>query len=236
MDTNGNGLSLIVTGTGRCGTKFINRVLRSVGVHAEHQFIFRPGRGGPGSRETGPDCPLELVTVDDIRYRVRQYQQSQWGPQAETSWLAAPYMKIPEMKEMVTVHLVRHPKQVIDSLVKCQVFEHRERYGLYYDFAHYWVPEMAGMDTDIERAGIFYVRWNQMIEGHADIFWNVEADRLGLLDLLGIPWEGHEVFNEIGYNGRTGPFVDCQLEDFRPTLRRELLDMAGRYGYEWGND
>lgn len=235
MGMSGKGLQLVVTGTGRCGTKFTNRVLRSVGIHAEQQFIFRPGRGGPGSPETDPKL-VELVTVEDIRYRVAAYKASQWGPQADTSWLAAPYLDIPEMEGVTTVHLVRHPRKVINSLVKCEVFEDRDRYGLYTDFAHRWVPEMHNMSTPIERAGMFYLRWNEMIEGRADFFWNIESDRLGLLDLLGIPWEGCEVFNEIGYNKRGGPFVDCKLEDFRPWLRKDLLEMGERYGYEWPGD
>lgn len=232
MATRGRGLSLVVTGTGRCGTKFTSKVLESVGVHTMHQFIFRPGRGGPGSPEVLPEL-TELVTVEDIRYRVKGYKASKWGPQAETSWLAAPYLDVPEMRGVVRVHLVREPRKVINSLVKCEVFERRDRYGLYTDFAYHWVPQMRQESTPIRRAGRFYVNWNRMIEPHADIFWNVEADRVGLLDLLGIPWEGCDVFNETNYNWRTGPAIDCSLADFDEPLLSELKQITGEYGYEW---
>lgn len=227
-----SGLCLVVTGTGRCGTKFTSKVLESAGLSVKHQFIFRPGRGGPGSPEVLPEL-TELVTVEDIQYRLNAYKASDWGPEAETSWLAAPYLKLPEMAGIVTVHLVRHPKKVIDSLVKCEVFENRHRYGLYTDFAHYWVPEMKQEPTPIARAGRFYVNWNRIIEGWTNIFWNIEADRLGLLDLLGVHYDGRDIFNQIGYNGRGGPAIDCDLDDFGPKLRAEILQIAREYGYEW---
>lgn len=232
MATNGNGLWLVVTGPGRCGTKFTNRVLQSVGLTTGHQFIFRPGRGGPGSPEVLPELK-ELVTVGDLRHRVKAYKASEWGPQAETSWLAVPYLDLPEMDDITTVHLVREPRKVINSLVKCQVFEARNRYGLYYDFAHHWVPEMRDLDTAIQRAGMFYLRWNEMAEGRCDHFWNVEKDVTGLLDALGIDYAGRDIFDDTSYNQRGGPFVDCGLDDFPEPLRGELENMAYCYGYQW---
>lgn len=225
-----NGLWLVVTGTGRCGTKFTNMVLNGAGISAKQQFIFRPGRGGPGSPEVLPELS-ELVTVDDIRYRVKAYKASDWGPQAETSWLAAPYLGLPEMGDIVKVHLVRHPKRVIDSLVKVQVFERRDRYGLYTNFAYHWVPEMREIAGSAkERAALFYLLWNEMAEQGADHFWRVEDGPAGMLDMLGIEYEG-PLFDDTSYNGRLGPHVDTRLTDLEPWLAEELLAMAERYGY-----
>jgi hypothetical protein len=226
------GLWLVVTGTGRCGTKFMSKVLGSVGVNCTHQQIFRPSRGGPGSPEVLPSL-TELCTVEDVRRRVATQKGGCWGWEAESSWLAPPFLGIPEMEDVTVVHLVRHPKRTIDSLVKVEVFEARDRYGLYYDFAYEHVPEMRGQGTPKRRAAAFWVQWNRMVEPHADVTWRVEQDPRGLLDLLGIGYEGKEVYGDTTCNGRGGPRVDVKLGDLGPALRDEVLDAAARYGYEW---
>lgn len=226
------GLWLVVTGTGRCGTKFTNKVLGSISLKCMHQGVFRPGRGGPGSPEVDPGL-VELVTVADVKQRVATQKAGRWGWVAETSWLAAPYLGIEEMEGITVVHLVRHPKKVIDSLVKCQVFEVRERYGLYYDFAYHWVPQMRYLKTPEERAAEFYVKWNNIIEPYADVFWRVEDGPEGLLDKLGLDYEGYELFNNTRYNTRGGTPGDVQPEKLHPMLADELLSMTERYGYEW---
>lgn len=174
--------------------------------------------------------------MDDVRYRVNAYKASEWGPQADTSWLAVPYLNLPEMQDIAKVHLVRHPRKVINSLVKVEVFERRDRYGLYTDFAYHWVPEMRGETSAKERAAMFYLCWNELAEQGADYFWRVEDGPHGMLDMLDIPHEGKDVFNVVGYNGRGGPLVNTRLEDLRPGLQDDVLEMCGRYGYDWADD
>lgn len=220
------GLWLVVTGTGRCGTKFVSEVLNSVGVKCTHQGLFQPHM--PWSHD-----PPTLITPEEMGRQVAGLRQARHGWEAESSWCAAPFLGLPEMEGVTVVHVVRHPKRTIDSLVKVEVFEERKRYGQYVDFAYEHAPEMREQGTRQRRAAAFYVAWNRMIEPHADVFWRVEDDPRGLLDRLGVSYEGKEIYNDTTCNGRGGPRSDVRLADFGPALRADLLEMAGRYGYEW---
>lgn len=234
------GFWLIVTGTGRCGTRFMTQTLSSVGVKCTHEGIFQPNKTA-----VGPDIPPGLVTDEEILARIRQRRDNVWwGWQAESSWMAAPYLDRPGMQDLTVVHLVRDPKKTIDSMVRTGGF--RPDIGaLWWEFQVKFLPELAEidapyphtgqMDTDgrVARAGLFYVRWNQMIEPHADIRWRVEDPVTDLLDMLEIDYTGKEVFNDTTCGTAPGyrP-VDIDLSRVPEPTRTELFDMVRKYGYD----
>lgn len=211
---------LVVAGTGRCGTKFMSEVLKSAGVHCTHQQFFT------ASHEQS------YMTREGMADKLVAWRTNEWAQNAESSWLAAPFLSLPQMEGLKVVHLVRHPKKVINSLVKCQVFESLKRYGNFYNFAYQYCQGMEFQQTPKERAAYFYVVWNSMIEPWADIRWMVERDARMLLDKLGIEHDDN-IFNNTSYNQRTGPRVDTKLDDLNPPLRAAVERISERYGYEW---
>jgi len=219
---------LVVTGTGRCGTGYISQVLNSVGVKCSHEDIFAPYH-----TPEGPIIPEGLVTDDEIRDRMRtRLNNAWWGWQAESSWMAVPYLDLPEMEKMTIVHLVRDPKKTIDSMIRTGGFT-EETGELFWQFQIKHLPELLETDDLLERAGLFYTRWNARIEPYATLRWRVEDDVRLLLDRLEIPYEGYELFSDTTYNSRGGFATDVDLETLPEPLCGELRDMTERYGYEW---
>ena len=205
---------LLLTGTGRCGTGYMSQVLTSVGVKCSHEGMFMP------------DAPE--VTIEKIRIR---QDNAWWGWEACSSWLAAPYLGRPELANVTIVHLVREPKKVIDSQMRIRAFEGNDR--RWRDWQLRWLPELEGKPP-LEQAAIFYVKWNRMIEPHADIRWRIEDSTLTLLDKLGIDWHDKPVYADKTYNSRAGwgP-SNVDLDSLPEPLRGELRETGERYGYEW---
>lgn len=221
---------LIVTGTGRCGTGYIMQVLNGLGVKCSHEGIFTPHH-----TPDGPVVPPGLVRDDEIRARIRtRLNNAWWGWQAASSWLAAPYLDLPELKDMKVVHLVRDTRKVVNSQLHQGGFENRGPLSsLYYEFQLQHEPGLADLESQLERAAYFNTRWNARIEPHADILWRVEDDVRGLLDLLEIDYQGKELFCDTSYNTYGQPQSDVDLNALPKLLRGELREMTERYGYDW---
>jgi len=221
---------LLVTGTGRCGTGYLSKVLSSVGVRCTHEGIFSPHKN-----PVGEIMPEGMADDEDILYRVRtRMAHPEWEWHAESSWLAAPYLDRAELQKLTVVHLVREPKKTIDSMCRQGGLGHEKIGGRFYQFSVSNVPESLNIEPCGARMAYFYTRWNEMIESHADIRWRVEDDVTGLLDLLGIDWQGKEVFSNTRYNSRQGYFEsDVDLDALSDPIRSDLRTMTERYGYEW---
>jgi len=174
-----------------------------------------------------------MIDRESMAVKLKQWNTNQWAQEADSSWLAAPFLDLAKGYDLTVVHQVRHPKKVIDSLGKCGVFEREKWYGNFCRFAYEHCPAMHDEPTVKERAARFYVDWNTMIEPWADVFWRVEQDPRGLLDRLGIDHEGKTLFDDTAYNGRYGPHTDTKLDDLNPRLRGEIEEITERYGYVW---
>lgn len=210
------GFWVLVTGTGRCGTGYISRVLTSAGVKCSHEGLFRT------------DSPEET-----LRRVIERHENAWWDWEAESSWLAAPHLEMPELDPVVVVHLVREPKKVIDSQMRIKAFEQPD--SPFYLWQLRWLPELEEFNDQFHRAAYFYVRWNEMIEeAEPDIFWRIENNVCDLLEKLDIRHEGVELFDDKLYNSRGGYGPsDVDLNDLPGELRIPLKEMAERYNYDW---
>ncbi len=92
-------MRLVITGTGRCGTGYVAKVLQNCeSITAGHEFVFGPH---------GPD-PKRDVTVD-------------------VSWLAIPYL--PQVRHEMNIGLLyRHPAAVISSFLGIGFFDRNSMY------------------------------------------------------------------------------------------------------------
>jgi len=205
---------LLVTGTGRCGTGFASQVLNSAGVGCTHEGVF---------------------TLDGWEYAIHLIKERRrnpaWGWQADSSWLAVPFLDRPELAAMTVVHLVRHPKKVMDSHLR--LMAHRPEAVPYYQGMEDYLPELATYDV-IDRAAYWYLKLNEMAAARADLFHRVEDDAGVLLDKLGVDWAGKPSFDDTTYNSRPGYGPsDVLLSDVSQPLRDQLAEMSLRYGYQW---
>ena len=208
-------MKYLISGAGRCGTGYIAKVLTSAGVKCTHERVFTPEGLSPA---------LERIAL--------RRENLWWGWQGESSWLAAPFVE-GLRDSLIIVHLVRNPKDVIDSLLRMAFYTHLV-YKSYFDFARKHFPELDQYHSLEEKAACWYLNLNMAVEPYAHIFHRVEDDVRLLLNKLHIDYEGKELFSNIRYNHREGPCSsDVDLNALPQALRRRLKRMSIRYGYEW---
>lgn len=123
-------MKLLITGCGRSGTKWMADCLQAAGV----------------------DCGHEIV------WNERYNRYLDWI--AESSAYAAPYtraFKDTLMKEVYTVHLVRHPLHMIESAVWRGGVLKRSKY------AARWIPELERFRDKVKQAAYYWVAWNKLV-------------------------------------------------------------------------
>jgi len=106
---------LVVTGTGRCGTKYTAEVLKHCGIAAAHEAVYSP---------TGvfPNADIQI----------------------DVSWFAAPAFGDPNVVPRVVVHQTRNPAHVIQSLADIG-FPSDMRHGNRRTFALQHAPQLDGL-------------------------------------------------------------------------------------------
>jgi len=204
-------MNIIVTGTGRCGTGFMAKWLTSAGIKCTHEQVF--------NRE-GWDYALEQI-------RLRLANPS-WGWQADSSWLAAPWLGRPELEDMTVIHVMRHPKPTMDSFLRLILYSNTKPY---FDWAAQFIPEIKLLNP-VDSMAYWYIAFNEMIEPHAHFRHRIEDSTASLEQFLNITVQNP--FSNKLYNSRPGlGLSDVKLEDISPKLRDKLLVVADRYGYKW---
>lgn len=186
----------------------------------------------------GIKCTHEQIfTTMGWRHALNMIKQRRMNPawdwQAESSWLATPFLMERELYPFTVVHLVRHPRLVMESKLRLMFYSH-PRYGSYFNWM---VPFLSGInefEKPVDKAAFWYIKLNEMVAERADIFHRVEDDVRDLLDKLGVQWRGKDLFKNTSYNTRPGygP-ATVEIGDVNVALRSLLLEMAGEYGYTW---
>lgn len=225
---------MIVTGTGRCGTVFMSNVLTSIGWPCGHEAIFGPEGLGRAKEVIKGSLPAENSEIS----RHGDVLSEGMNLVGDSSYMAAPFLR--EFDALV-VHLVRNPIPVVASLTggffrnftrnQPTEFEDAPDHIRYESFIYKHVPELSGDMPQLDRACLFYLRWNGMIEssGRVDIRHRVEDPAERVLKLF-----SHE--GDCFSDTRCNSFADSsrrwslnQIEN--QEIRSEIKDMMKRYGY-----
>ena len=217
VDAGTRRFKVVVTGTGRSGTGFAAQWLTSAGIPCGHERFFT---------FTAPEGAIK---------RMRRYPELQ----AESSWLAAPWLMSDQLKDALVIHQVRHPRKVAESCM-------RHPPGTTPEFLAYLekhCPEVKFYDTDLDKAIARWVYWNQkieeMAEGRPSYFWRVEDGTDGLLTWLLDQGAVQNInpdalYANTGYNPhRPEVEAEARWDDIHEGLREPLAEMMERYGYEW---
>lgn len=229
-------IKYIVTGTGRCGTMFMSKFLTSAGINCGHELIF---------------------TNDGIS-AARQNIKSYNNFEADSSYMAAPYLQSDLLSNSRIIHIVREPMMVINSFVVsyCYFLSHTFDYDGPVDNFHKWTYEYApGADpefkfmkfmyshvrslykkniTPLERAAIYYVAWNKMIEkscvGRRFLFHPIESDVSKITDFIDV--ENLNLYNNKETNKSTYNNVIYGFRDIKSSpIKNDIIEMSRRYGY-----
>lgn len=138
---------LIVTGTGRCGTGYVSKVLQAAMVPADHERFFNPAH----------------------------HEIPDWG-RADASWMAAPYLAdYPDAYIVHLVrHPLRVIESLVSTyLFEDEVSEPKAPYA---GFLRDHAADAMKKDTPLERAVAFYLDWVDRIESYASVRLRVEDE------------------------------------------------------------
>lgn len=241
-------LKYLVTGTGRCGTVYLARVLTSVGVPCGHESIFDYKGWDAAAAKIEGRQELGLSLCSQIKLVSGQFVESPiWLPdrtkvEAESSYLAAPFLERLPATEMI--HVVRHPIKVVNSFCNyINYFAVLPAPTEYEAFIYANIPELTNKNlTTYERACLYYVRWNQMIEAklanRRSLFHRVE-DRievvLKFIGRAGVDFK--TVFADRSVNTFRKPGHKFSIHDLPAgEVRKEFVAMGERYGYNMSSE
>jgi len=195
------------------------RVMNSVDILCTHEKIFRP---------ESIENPDEQITRHD--------EWTRKGYQAECSWLAVPYLGSEWLRQIIVVHVVRHPRNVIRSLLRTQLLTNTGRYRKWQKVVRQTIPELFDLKTGPARAAYFWIEWNRRIVPHADATHRIEDDAKSLLEKLDIAYKERAIYNDRTCNTRC--FASPKGFELTQLPERLLGDLTGemkRYGYTIDN-
>lgn len=224
-----NNLKFLVTGTGRCGTVFMARLLTSAGIPCGHESVFdydgiigaklklqgqKPIGGSVCSKlaEEGWVNPNEIV--------------------AESSYMAVPYLFSPLLKKTKIIHVVRNPLDVISSFVKdLNYFSHAVPVDdKYQRLIYHFLPVLSHIENQIIRACYYYIEWNIAIEKSQQpkIFHRIEDDPAPVIEFVGGNSENlfsNKTINTMRVRKNNFSFSDIP----NGPIKKQLLRISERY-------
>jgi hypothetical protein len=156
---------------------------------------------------------------------------------ADSSYMAAPFLDHAVLRDARVIHVVRHPMDVINSFViGLNYFQQWIPPDAWHWFMYTHVPELRLDHHPLARAALYYIRWNQSIEarsaGKPYFFCQVETITRQLFDYLGRRCDDEDLLAARKVNSRMDGKPAYAFEDIpSAAIRRELADLAERYGY-----
>jgi len=234
-------LDYLVTGTGRCGSVYMARLLTSLGINCTHEAIFNY-QGLVAAKETlqmQRELENSYCSIYDV---LNEKPLDSWIDlkgkiQAESSYMAAPFLDDDLFKSTKMIHVVRHPLKVISSHVKdIDFFEPHPKHDLWLSFVLEQMPELNQIENSIEKACYYYTNWNAMIESKISSYKNMRhkvEDKCSqpLLNFLGIK-NASNAFADTTVNSwkkRTEDFTLDEIPD--GSIKKEFIAIGEQYGY-----
>lgn len=154
----------------------------------------------------------------------------------EASWMAAPHLNTFDGH---VVHLVRHPLDVINSLVGIE-FWTNPVHDEYQTYAETHLPTVLEYDDPVEKSMVWWVEWNRLIEPYADQRIRVEDVTPEDLSVIAAeagarhsPSDMLPALHRIPTTVNHRPRADLTWDDL-PTgdTKTELETLAKEYGYD----
>ncbi|MFV8781259.1 hypothetical protein ACNKU7_02445 [Microbulbifer sp. SA54] len=222
----------VITGCGRSGTTYTAKILSQVGCHCTHEQFFT------GSR---PSALQTLMARSGLR-------QLNWESAVigEAAWEAAPWLPhLPD--DTLVFHQLRHPLAFIRSRQKKGWVHGRFRSRHLPNIPRMSKTSFAALPLAEQAAWLarFWIDWNAMVElragGKRYQRYRIEELDLHLLqnilDQVGFAHDGKQLrqaFEALpcNVNTRGQKREDITLELLSSSLRKELEDAAGYYGYQ----
>ena len=231
-------LKYIITGTGRCGTVYMARLLTSVGIPCGHETIFDNLGIGAAQMKIAGLSPMGISRISLMEYQAAKDQWvsvPDWSGDlknivADSSYMAAPYLE--QFPNAKIVQVTRNPIKVIDSFVNhLDYFFHHYPTNQWEHFIYQHLPELTEEMHGYDRAALFYILWNQMIESHADLRCKIEDGPDAVLEFVGRADQPHfnEKINSVRKrNARVFTLDSIESKEIANRLKQK----ADEYGYK----
>lgn len=232
-------LDYVVTGTGRCGTVYMAKLLTASGIPCGHETIFGHQGLDQAKERCATNCPLELslVSTHALSENGCFIRQPDWLKDvdsivADSSYMAAPFLQDDLLANTKTIHVVRNPSEVVDSFVNhIKYFQKNEAQNDYEQLIYRQLPELTRSMSPYGRAALYCVLWNQMIEkSQPECLHRVEDNESLLENFLGVPViaVGRKE-NSIRYQHPEDTFNAYKIESSE--IRIRFLELISKYEY-----
>jgi hypothetical protein len=228
-------LQYVVTGTGRSGTVYLANLLTKCGVPCGHECIFTPWGLEEALARLRGQSAVQVSAMS--RESCGDWIKDAGEVVADSSYMAAPFLDHAILRDARIIHVVRHPMDVINSFViGLNYFREWMPPDAWHWFIYTHVPELRLDYHPLERAALYYLRWNRMIEarsaGKPYFFCQVECITHQLFDYLRRRCEDESLLAARKINGRMDGKPAYAFEDIpSAAIREELAELGGRYGY-----
>lgn len=228
-------LKYIVTGTGRCGTLFVANLLTSMGIPCSHEAIFTPS--GLSFAKEVLEGEKSLLNSEISKYQTDSLLNHK-NVMAESSYMAAPFL---DCFDCDVIHIVRNPFKVIGSFIgeKFNFFvDNKPSYNeklpnniIYENFIFNKLPELHNLDSQLDRACLYYIRWNQIIEqsNKVKLFVRIEDASKSLKNFFGFKGNCFNNKNCNSFKEHSCKWSFSQIKN--PKLRKEMADIIKKYKY-----
>lgn len=234
-------LKYLITGTGRCGTVFLARFLTSAGIFCGHETIFDyQGIEAARHRLSNKDMlALSLCSTIKFNPELDDYDHINWHPdiqgiESDASYMAAPFLNEDILKNTKIIHVVRDPLNVIHSFCNnLNYFQNEYSNNKYENFIYEIISELKNTMPQYDRAALYYIKWNQMIQrSNPSFFFKIENDPIEILKFLGKSNTSN--FSEKNVNVFR-KFKDNIFDDYdqikSSKIKDDLMKMSSEYGY-----
>jgi hypothetical protein len=234
-------IKFIVVGTGRCGTVFMARFLTSISIPCSHESIFKD-LGIDYARkimngEIQPSLSYTSTTkwVDGEEKKEIEWLTDLSQIEAESSYMAAPFLNDDILKDSKIIHIVRNPIRVINSFCNyINYFSQEYPTNCYEEFIYEIIPELKNKMSQYDRGCLYYILWNKLIEEQrkADLFVKIENAPKIIMNYLKI--NSDNPFS----NDKINTFYKPVEEEFNLNLiqskeiKDSIIEIGIKYGYK----
>lgn len=235
-------LQYLVTCCPRSGSVYMARVMGTLGVETGHEAIFSYDGIDAAiarlQRKVPIQCSVASKTFWDGKnlHNMPDWMVDESAIVADSSYMSAPYLNHEILRETQIIHLVRDPVKVVNSITNyLHYLEEPEPTNAYEEFIFQHMPVLSNSNlTPCERAALFYVEWNRMIERNTvgrDVFLFRAEDPIDPLYKFLHKAPHNWLFTDTRANTRAVPCKPFSIDELSGDLRYSFIDMGKRYGY-----
>jgi len=230
-------LKYIVTGTGRCGTVYMARVLTSLGVPCGHESIFNQDKPEIIERRVSGEYNPTMSECAGNHGWIHLKDLV-----ADSSYMAVPYLNKFNLQDVPVIHVVRHPLLVISSFVKdLQYFQNIKKNPFNKKNWEQWIwfhcKSLSSVINPIERACLYLLEWNERIESlskNRPYYLHRAEDEFPdeFFKFLNIPVQRDVIFRNKKINTMRKREKDFLSDDIpEGDIKDRFLSMMDRYDY-----